>query len=234
VKQLCNNGYVRCPMKQVKSLLRYITHIIPALLITISAPCFATDRDTSLRTDLNFNYKINEQFQSAFYLFPQANDDISNYDYIEWGIGMQYQTPLTWLSFLVWYQQGYSKNDDRSWSLEQRPSINLNTSTTLYNFKISNQIRYEERIRSDWHDYRIKNTLVISRPDLFFQPSIGWELYYENGDKAVMLNRIKFGISKNIGNHVSLGPYYRMDFSNVNSRWEWTRQLIGFQVTINY
>jgi hypothetical protein len=222
-------------MKQGKNPLRHGIKIIPVLLlIYFNASCLYADQDTSLRTDLNFNYKINEQFQSVSYVFLQANDDMSNYDYVEWGTGLQYQTPLTWLSFLVWYQQGYSKDDNSHWLLEQRPSLNLNTSTTIFSFKISNQIRYEEKFRPSWHDYRIKNTLVISRPDLFLQPSVGWELYYENGDKAVMLNRIRFGISKNIGSHVSLGPYYRMDFSNVNSHWEWTRQLIGFQVTINY
>ncbi len=222
-------------MRRIEDLLPYRLQVVLIMLLTVLyAQNLYADHDTSLRTDLNFNYKINEQFQSVSYVFLQANDDMSNYDYVEWGIGMQYQTPLTWLSFLVWYQQSYSKNDDRSWSLEQRPSINLNTSTTIFSFKISNQIRYEEKFRPAWHDYRIKNTLVISRPDLFLQPSIGWELYYEHSDQAVMLNRIRLGISKNIGSHVCLGPYYRMDFSNVNHHWEWTRQLIGFQVTINY
>lgn len=214
--------------------LQSILGIVSVLLVIISSPCLAADRDTSLRTDLNVNYKINEQFKASFYTFPQANDDISNYNYVEWGIGLQYQTALSWLSFLVWYQQGYSKNDDCSWSLEQRPNININTSTEISGFKISNQIRYEEKFRPGWHDFRLKNTLSICRPDLFLNPSLGWELYYENSDKAVMLNRIKLGISKDIGEHVNLGPYYRMDFSNINSRWEWSRQLIGFQLTINY
>ena len=52
--------------------------------------------------------------------------------------------------------------------------------------------------------------------------------------KTVMLNRIKFGIIKNIDSNISLGPYYRIDFSNINHQWEFTRQLIGFQVTIKY
>ena len=107
----------------------------------------------------------------------------------------------------------------------------MNTSVTFFDFKISNQIRYEYRFTPDWNDYRIKNTLEISRPDIFLQPYIGWELYYENRDKAVMLNRIKFGIIKNIDSNISLGPYYRIDFSNINHQWELTRQLIGFQIT---
>jgi hypothetical protein len=222
-------------VKQRKSPLQYVIKIIPVLLfIYFDVPCFSADRDTSLRTDLNFSYTFNEQFKSLSYIFLQGDKNISNYDYVEWGTGLQYQTTVTWLSFLIWYQQGYSKDEPGNWSLEQRPSINMNTLTTVFCFKISNQIRYEYRIASDWRDYRIKNTLEISRPDIFLQPYIGWELYYENRDKAVMLNRIKFGISKNIGSNISLGPYYRMDFSNVDCRWEWTRQLIGFQVTIKY
>jgi len=222
-------------MKPGKRSLTYVIIIIPGLfLICFGAPCLYADQDTSLRTDLNFSYTFNELFRSSSYIFLQANDDMSNYDYTEWGTALQYQTPFAWLAFMVYYQQSYSKDDDRHWSLEQKPSINMNLKVSLSGFRISNQIRYEYRITPDWDDYRIKNTLEISRPDMFLVPCIGWELFYENHDKAVMLNRIKLGVSKNISNHVSIGPYYRVDFSNVDSHWEWTRQLVGFHVTLKY
>ena len=221
-------------MKNTKRLLQNGIKIIPAFFIFINAPCLAADRDTSLRTDLNFNYTINEQFQSISYIFIQADKNISNYDYLEWATGLNYQTPLAWLSFLFYYQQGFSKVEPDNWLLEQRPSINMNTSATFYHFKISNQIRYEYRFTPDWNDYRIKNTLGISRPDIFLQPYIGWELYYENRDKAVMLNRIKIGIIKNIDKNISFGSYFRVDFSNIDHEWEWTRQLIGIQLTLKH
>lgn len=221
-------------MKRIENLLRYSFKIIPIFLMSVHSPCLAADRDTSLRTDLNFNYTINEKFRSATYAFVQANKDVSNLDYFEWGTGLQYQTPLKWLSFFVGYQQGFSKVEPSNWSLEQRPSINMNTSIIIGNFKISNQIRYEYRFTPDWNDYRIKNTLEVSLPDVFLQPYICWELYYENRDKALMLSRTKFGIIKNIGNHISMGPYYRIDFSNIDHGWEWTRQLFGIQLTLKY
>ena len=221
-------------MKKKKRLLQYGFQIVPLLLILIHAPCVYADHDTSLRTDLNFSNTFDYQFKSVSYVFLQADKDVSNLDYLEWGLGLQYQTSLKWLSFLVYYQHGYSKFEPQNWSLEQRPSINMNTSTTIFHFKISNQIRYEYRFTPDWNDYRIKNTLEISRPDIFLQPYICWELYYENRDKAVMLNRIKFGVIKNISNNVSFGSYYRIDFSNIDYQWEWTRQLIGIQLSLKY
>ena len=221
-------------MKQKKCLLRYGFIILPALLIFIHTPYIYADHDTSLRTDLNFSYTFNDQFKSVSYVFLQADKDVSNFDYLEWGIGLQYQTPFKWLSFLVYYQHGYSKLEPQNWSLEQKPSINLNTSTTFWDFKISTQIRYEYRFTPDWNDYRIKTYLEISRPDVFLQPYVGWELYYENRDKAVMLHRIKFGVIKNISNNVSFGPYYRIDFSNIDHKWDWTRQLIGIQLSLKY
>ncbi|KQC08314.1 MAG: hypothetical protein APR62_00240 [Smithella sp. SDB] len=221
-------------MKQKKSLLQYGFKIVPALLILIHTPCIYADHDTSLRTDLNFSYTFNNQLKSVSYVFLQADKDVSNFDYLEWGTGLQYQTSLKWFSFLVYYQQSFSKVEPDNWLLEQKPSINMNTSTILCNFKISNQIRYEYRFTPDWNDYRIKNSLEISRSDIFFQPYIGWELFYENRDKAVMLNRIKFGVIKNISNNVSLGLYYRIDFSNIDHQWEWTRQLIGLQLSLKY
>jgi len=98
----------------------------------------------------------------------------------------------------------------------------------FHHFKISNQIRYEYRFTPDWNDYRIKNTLEISRPDIFLQPYIGWELFYENRNKDFMLHRIKFGIVKNISENVYLGTYYRIDFSNVNDEWEWKNNSSAF------
>jgi len=214
--------------------LRFGIVLVASLFVLMPAPLLYAGHDTSFRADLNFSYNFNEKYRAVSYVFIQADDEMSNYDYTEWGIGLQYQTPVAWLSVLAYYQQGYSKDEDRHWALEQKPSINLNLSKTFFNFKVFNQIRYEYRITPDWNDARIKNTLNISRPDLLLQPYVGWELFYENRDKAVMLNRIKVGINKNIGAHVSVGPYFRMDFSNVNSRWEWTRQLVGLQMTINY
>ncbi len=113
------------------------------------------------------------------------------------------------------YQQGYSKSDQGSWYLEQRPSVNMNTSTNISLFKISNQIRYEYRINTDWHDYRIKNTLVISCPEVFLRPSVGWELYYEHHDRDITLNRIKFGITKDINAHFPWGLIIALIFQKI-------------------
>lgn len=222
-------------MKQVKNPLPCGIKIMTAfLIIFLNATCLYAEHDSSLRTDLNFSYTFNEKFQTVSYVFLQANDEMSNYDYAEWGIGLRYQTPVPWLSFLAYYQQGYAKSQDSHWGLEQKPSINLNTTASFFNFNIANQIRYEYRITPDWNDFRIKNTLTVSHPAFFLLPYVGWELFYENREQAVMLNRIKLGVNKDIGGHVSAGPYYRMDFSNINSSWEWTRQLIGIQLTIKY
>ncbi|HRS97339.1 MAG TPA: DUF2490 domain-containing protein [Smithella sp.] len=192
------------------------------------------DHDTALRTDLNFQYKISDQFKIVSYIFLQADRDMSNYDYLEWGAGLQYQTIWSWLSFLLYYQQGYSKIEQDDWRLEQKPSININTSATFHPIRISNQIRYEYRFTPDWNDYRIKNYLEISCLHDFFQPLVGWELFYENRDKAVMLHRIKFGFSKNIDKHLSWGAYYRIDYANVDHGWDFRRQLIGLQLTARY
>ena len=221
-------------MKRKKSLPLSVFKILSLLIpLLFSAESFCADYDTSLRTDFNFNYTINDKLKSVSYVFIQLNDDVENFNYTEWGTGLQYQTPLKWLSFLIFYQQGYSKNDHGSWYLEQRPSINMNTSTNISLFKVSNQIRYEYRINTDWHDYQIKNTLVVSCPEVFLRPSVGWEMYYENHDKDVTLHRLKFALTKDINNHFSVGPYYRVDFSKTDHEWKVKRQLIGFHVTIN-
>ncbi len=149
-------------MKPEKHLTYAGRVLISGLLwLVLSVPCALAEHDTSLRTDLNLSYTFNDQFRMVAYAFLQVNDEISNMDYGEWGIGLQYQAPVSWLSFLVYYQQGYSKDQesDRQWILEQKPSVNLNLHTTLLGFKWFNQIRYECRMTPEWNDFRIKNTM---------------------------------------------------------------------------
>ena len=103
-------------MERRKSPFLCGVKIVPGLLLLM---CFHVPRlyavhDTSLRTDLNFSYTFNEQFQAVSYVFIQADQDISNYDYGEWGVGLQYQTPLSWLSFLIYYP---------GWPLENPPPV---------------------------------------------------------------------------------------------------------------
>lgn len=156
-----------------KNLLYIVKIILMLLYIYLITPCLYAEHDNSLRIDQNFSGAIDDQFQLISYVFEQINKNMSDYNYTELGTGLQYRTALTWLSFLVYYQQSYSKGNDSSWLLEQKPSINMNTSVTLSHFRFSNQIRYEYRITSEWHDYRIKNYLEISLHDLFLQPCAG-------------------------------------------------------------
>ncbi len=202
--------------------------------IFFKASTVHADHDASFRLDLNGLYTLHPRWQVLSYVFIQADHNMSDLDYLEWAAGLNYQTSCPWISFLLSYQQGFTKIVSDHWALEQRPSINMNATTTLLRFKISNQIRYEHRFRPGWNDFRIKNTLSLSRPDIGLQPHVGWELYYENGDKALMLSRVKFGISENVTRNIAMGPYVRVDFSNAEGRWTWTRGLFGFQVTLKY
>jgi hypothetical protein len=197
-------------------------------------PYLYAEHDNSLRIDQNIYLTIDDKFQLISYVFEQIDKKMSDYDYIELGTGLQYQTAFTWLSFLAYYQRSYSKCDNNKWSPEQRPSINMNNSFILSHFKFSNQIRYEYRITPVWHNYRIKNYLEISLHDIFLHPYTGWELYYEDRNKHFMLNRIKFGIVNNVYRNISLGTYYRIDFLKRNNQWEFSRQLIGFHVNLKY
>ena len=217
------------------SFLRHFLLVLSGLILACGCPpCLYADHDTALRTDLNFSYTFNEKFRGISYAYIQADDEMSNYDYAEWGIGLNYQLPLPWLSFQIQYCQWYTKDEGRSWALEQDPGASLNLRTKIGPFSIEEQILFEYRILPEWNDFRLKNILVISLPAALLTPYTGLESYYENREKALMLNRLKIGINAAVSRHISAGPYYRMDFSNVDHSWEWARQLIGVQLSINY
>lgn len=214
---------------------RIILCIFLVLLSSATAPLDAhAGYDTSLRIDQNVNLDIDDRVQLVTYLFHQIDKNVTEYDYIEFGTGLQYQMPLKWLSFLLYYQQSYARDDDNTWLLEKKPSVNVNTLAFVSRFKVTNQIRYEYRVTPEWHDFRIKEYLVISLVDGFLVPHLGWELYYENQYKDLMLQRINIGITGNVYKTVSLGAYYRMDFAKKDRHWEFSRQLMGISATIRY
>ena len=92
-------------MELRKNPWRYALIIFLGLLwIGMDAPYLYADHDTSLRTDLNFSYTLNKKFRAVSYVFIQADDEMSNCDYVEWRVGLRYQTPITWLSCHGWKQ----------------------------------------------------------------------------------------------------------------------------------
>lgn len=227
---VCNDKNIHFSFKGL-----YLCGIYATLLfILFICPYLYAEHDSSLRIDQNIYCTIDKQFQFQYYVFEQFDKKMKDYDYFEFGTGLQYQTPATWLTFIAYYQQSYSENYDNTWLIEKKPSISMNISFIVYYFKFSNQIRYEYRIATEWHNYRVKNYLKISLYDKFLQPYTGWELYYEDRDRQFMLNRIKIGINGNIYKSISLGTYYRIDFSKINNQWEFSKQLIGIQTILKY
>lgn len=99
---------------------------------------------------------------------------------------------------------------------------------------MSEQIRYGYRIKPEWRDFQIKNTLAVSHPRALLQPQAVCEMFYEDRDKRIMLNRVKLGISIGLKKSITIGPYCRFDYSKTGSEWDWTRRIIGFQITLNY
>jgi len=202
---------------------------IPAFL-TFSAPLHA-GQDASLRLDLNFSHAFNRDFQSVSYLFFQANDGMSNFNYNEWGSGVLVRTRKEWLALLFFFQVGCSKTDNGNWRSEHRPSVSVVLTKKVRRLQLTNQLRYEYLFGPVGYDYRIKNTAGLSLPDLPLQPSLGWEMYYEHRDGAVVLHRFKVGITRKISKHVSIGCYYRMDVAGPVHARALSRQLAGFHLS---
>ena len=143
------------------------------ILIIVNMHLYAK-QDTSLRIDQVIYGTINDRSSIISYAFEQINENISEYNYMELGTGLQNQTPLSRLSLLIHYQQSYSENEEGDRELEQKPSLNINTPPNLPVFAISHQIRYEYRSTPQWDDYIIKNNLAISLHDTFLHSRTGW------------------------------------------------------------
>jgi len=218
-----------------KKNLRIFNRLIYFLffLMILSNISFA-NYDNSIRIQQSLNYKINKTFAANMYLFQQIDRNISSFDYLEMGLGIKYQTTLEWLAFQLYYQQSFSMNEEGLWFLEIKPSVNLNLSIYFYMLKIYNQIRYEYRMTEDWSNIRIKNYLKISLYDVFLTPYIGWELFYENHYKQFALSRIKLGIIYKVCSSFSLGGYYRIDFSNKDEGWIFTKMLWAIQFIVGF
>jgi len=140
----------------LKNLLRHGFRIFPALLIVahlsvrLCRPWYVSAYGSQFFLYIWWN------FRSVSYIFLQADNDMSDFDYLEWGTGLQYQTALSWLSFLLYYQQGHSRSEENNWLIERQAQPEHQHIGYFSSFKISNQIRYEYRFTPDWNDYRIK------------------------------------------------------------------------------
>ena len=97
-------------MKRKKSLPLSVFKILSLLIpLFFSVEGFCADYDTALRADLNFNYTINDKFKSVSYVFIQLNDDVENFNYSEWGTGLQYQTLLNGFPSLFFISKAIQK-----------------------------------------------------------------------------------------------------------------------------
>ena len=222
-------------MQKKCNRLPYIAGVFFGIFFMIcGAECLYAGHDNSIRVDQNLDCAIDERFKLTSYIFHQMDDNVTDYDYLEFGTGLNYRTPVEWISLLFYYQQSFSKEDNGNWSVEKKPSVNVNGSFVVSRLKIYNQLRYEYRITPDWHDYRIKNYLEFSLYDIILKPYTGWEAYYENHEKNVTLHRIKIGIIENVYTNLFLGAYYRFDFSKSDNGWKFSRQLLGFVITMKF
>ena len=208
--------------------------LLALLVLLLALPVFADAAETSLRIDQNLSLKLDAHFALKFYVFHQLNKDISDFNYTEMGTGVQYRTPLSWLSLLAWYQQSFSEDDAGTWGMEKDPSINANISLTAGPFTVSDQLRWEYRFTPDWKDWRIKNTLQLALNAIPLKPYLGWELYWEHHDSDFMLHRFKLGISHPVYKSLTLGAYCRFDISQSTGSWVHYRRCIGLSCTLDF
>ncbi len=188
--------------------------------------------DNAMRIHQNFNGRLSDYFSFHFYSFEQFTEDISRYDYYETGVGVKCKFPRRF-ALSVYYRQGYYRDDDNGWSLEKAPQVNIEKGLQMKMILIFDQVRYEYRYKPEWDDFRIKNFLKISLPQIPFRPFLGWELYYEHYYEEVNLHRFHAGIFENIYNGLVFGIYYRYDLSKSDDKWEHIRDMYGVRVALS-
>lgn len=208
--------------------------LFAALVLLLAGPGITNAAETSLRIDQNINLKLDTAFSLKFYIFHQINSDVSDFNYTEMGTGLQYRTPLPWLSLLAWYQQSFSEAAAGTWGMEKDPSINAIVSFTAGPLTVNEQLRWEYRFTPDWKDWRIKNTLQLTMGAVPLKPYLCWELYWEHHDQDFMLHRFKLGISHNVYKSITLGAYCRFDVSQSTGSWVHYRRCIGLSCTLDF
>lgn len=208
--------------------------LLAVLVLLLALPGMAPAAENSLRIDQNINLKVDAHFTLKFYIFHQLNRDVSDFDYTEMGTGLQYRTPLPWLSLLLWYQQSFSEDAAGTWGMCKNPSINPTVSFAAGPLTVSEQLRWEYRFTPDWKDWRIKNTLQLGLGTVPLKPYLCWELYWEHHDSDFMLHRFKLGISHTVYKSLTLGAYCRFDLSQATGSWVHYRRCIGLSCTLDF
>ena len=115
----------------------------------------------------NVAWKINEDWKVKWEDEFRFGDDASDFYYQHTDVGVTYSGLAEWLDVGANYR-GIFEEKSKDWQYENRPHLNLKLKTSLGDVKVSNNNRFEFRIRQNSEDkIRYRNKSTVKSPIKF-------------------------------------------------------------------
>ncbi|MBN3039853.1 MAG: DUF2490 domain-containing protein [Candidatus Omnitrophica bacterium] len=184
------------------------------------------DGDFQYWSAASASVKINEKLKLSFEEESRFADDADQYYYQHYDLGLAWSGLAKWLELGASYRHIYEKSKEE-WYQENRPHLNVTARANIFDFGLSNRIRFEYRNRhkDKAEDYwRLRNKFTVRLPlkitKFEIQPYVADEIYYDYNVEGINRNRVYAGFSFKIIKNLNGDIYYLWQSSEGAGKWE--------------
>ena len=173
------------------------------------------------------------QFEQEFRL----GDNGSNLYYEHSDIGVAYSGAAKWLELAVNYRHILEEKKSK-WKEENMPHMSATLKWKMFDFSLSNKMKFEYKNRQDAEDYwRYTNKLTITPPCKFtrkeIQPYVADEIYYDFDKQSLNVNRLYGGLTFKLFKNVGFDIYYLWQASKQSKKWS-DLNILGTKLKITF
>jgi len=181
------------------------------------------DGDFQYWSSAGASVNINKDWKTEFTEEFRFGNKGGNLYYQSSDIGLIYSGFADWIDVGLNYGLIFEKDDktDR-WRKENRPHMNLTFKWKMWGLSLSDRNRFEYRDRQSAQNlWRYRNKFTIKTPWKLtpwkLQPYVADEIFINLDDEHFNRNRFYAGVSKELGEKLSLDVYYMRQSSRKHS-----------------
>ena len=211
--------------------------IAAIVLILVSEICLGSDEgDFQYWSKVSLCFNINKDWQFEFEEEFKLGDHAEQLFIHNSDFGFVYSGLAGWLDLGFKFKKEYEKEDDGSWTEENRPHFNVTITSRLLGLDISDRSRLEYRDLQEEKDlWRYRNKLTVRLPleltQFKLQPYMAEEVFINFDAEDFNTNRLYGGFYLWLSKKTRLDVYYLWQVSKDDGNWDNTHVLgtnLGF------
>jgi hypothetical protein len=198
--------------------------ICTAVVLIMAMNSFAyDDGDFQYWNNENVTWEINKEWKAKLEEEFRFGDDASDFYYQHTDLGFTYSGFVEWVDVGLNYR-GIFEEKSKDWKYENRPHLNLKLKTSLGDVKVSNNNRFEFRIRQSNEDkMRYRNKSTVKPPIKFsrfeIQPYLTDEIFLDTDSVEMTRNRLYIGFNGKVWKNFKADIFYVLESNKSSDNW---------------